>query len=88
MQHQRIPDEAPSVRDADEQTDKVVMMFVLEGDGWPWSEAEIARELGDQANAEDALRRLIDTGLLHRLGEFVFPTRTARRAAEIEVGTI
>jgi hypothetical protein len=58
------------------------------GQGWPWSIEEIGRELGNQIEAVDAVARLTNTGLVHRLGNFVFPTRTARRAAEIEIGTV
>jgi hypothetical protein len=54
---------------------------------WPWSVQEITREMDDEIEATDAVRRLTDSGLVHRLGKFVFPTRTARRAAEIEIGT-
>ena len=54
---------------------------------WPWSVHEIARELGDATSAEDAIRRLTETGLAHRMGDFVFPTRTGRRAAERQAGT-
>lgn len=55
---------------------------------WPWTVSEIAREMSSEGGAEDAVNRLATSGLLHRIGEFVFPTRTASRAAEIEVGTI
>ncbi len=55
---------------------------------WPWSVEEIARELDDKDEAIEAVRRLTDSGLVHRLGELVFPTRSARRAADIEIGTV
>jgi hypothetical protein len=55
---------------------------------WPWSVEEIGRELRSQIEAVDAVARLTDAGLVHRHGDFVFPTRTARRAAEIEIGTV
>jgi hypothetical protein len=86
MQDQRIPDEAPTGHISDEHTDSVVLDFMLLGGGWLWSMDEIVRELGDAADAEDAVRRLIETGLAYRLGDFYFPTRTARRAAQLEVG--
>jgi hypothetical protein len=72
----------------EEQIDNIVLSFMLNEDGWPWSEDEVARELGDDADATDAIRRLTAHGLLHRFGEFVFPTRTARRAAELAIGTV
>jgi hypothetical protein len=64
-----------------------VLNLVLSEHPWPWRIDEIARELDNEADAEDAVCRLTASGLLHRVGEFVFPTRTASRAAEIEVGT-
>ena len=40
--------------------------------------AEPVRELdGETPQLEDALRRLVAAGLVHRHGEFLFPTRTA-----------
>jgi hypothetical protein len=54
---------------------------------WPWSLDEIARELHSTIEAHDAVARLADAGLLHRLhGGFVFPTRAARRADELGIG--
>jgi hypothetical protein len=88
MPHQRIPDEAPRDRFPEERIDNIVISFMLGEEAWPWSEDEIARELGDDADATGAIRRLIAQGLLHRFGEFVFPTRTARRAAELAIGTV
>lgn len=87
MPDQRTPDEAPrDICEAERQTDNVILGFMLR-EGWPWSADEVRREYGDRLAATDSIRRLIDHGLVHRLGNFVFPTRTARRAAEIEIGT-
>jgi hypothetical protein len=36
----------------------------------------------------DAVARLVETGLVHRFDRFVFPTRTARRAEELRIGTL
>jgi hypothetical protein len=88
MQHQRIPDEDQQRRHPDEQIDKIVLSYIVSTEAWPWSLDEIARELGDKADAIDSVHRLVDTGLLHRIGDFVFPTRPARRAAEIEIGMV
>lgn len=51
---------------------------------------EVVRELttsapgvDDWEAAEDAIRDLIAAGLLHRNGEFVFPTRAAQRFDEL-----
>jgi hypothetical protein len=86
MQDQRIEDEDPGSHEA--RTDNTVLDFMLVGPSWPWSVEEIVRELGNKVDAEDAVARLIGTGLAHRLGEFIFPTRTARRACELQIGTI
>jgi hypothetical protein len=83
-----MPDEAPTARLSEEHIDSAVLDCMLLGEGWPWSLEEIARELGDAPDAEDAVRRLIGTGLAHQLGGFVFPTRTARRAAQLQLGTV
>ena len=86
MQNQRIEDENPAEREA--RTDNAVLDFMLIGPSWPWSVEEIVRELGNKVDAEDSVARLIGTGLAHRLGEFIFPTRTARRASEVQIGTV
>lgn len=61
---------------------------MLCGSDHPWSVSEIVRELGNEPDAHDAVARLAGTGLVHRLDEFVFPTRTARRAEELQIGTV
>ena len=71
---------------SDEHIDRVVLEFMLEDHPWPWHIDEIGRELGSQTTAADAIRRLASTGLVHHLGEFVFPTRTTTRAVQIEIG--
>jgi hypothetical protein len=88
MPHQRIPDQHPQGRFSEEEIDRTVLGFMLYGQTWPWTVDEIARELGDDGNAEDAIRRLTRTGLLHHFGAVVFPTRTARRATQLHLGTV
>ena len=90
MPNQRIPDEVPSQDrcQRERQLDSMVLSFMFNEGAWPWSVDEIARELDDKDEAIETVRRLTDSGLAHRHGEFVFPSRTARRAAEIEIGTI
>jgi hypothetical protein len=83
MPDQRIPD-SPLV--SDERHDNSVLMMLL-ACPCPWSLGEIARETQNAVRAEDSVRRLTETGLVHRLDGFVFPTRAARRAAELQVGT-
>jgi len=51
----------------------------------PWSVDEIVRELdGNRLGTSDSIGRLAGAGLVHRVGEFVYPTRAARRMDEIE----
>ncbi|HSZ12641.1 MAG TPA: hypothetical protein VK790_01230 [Solirubrobacteraceae bacterium] len=69
------------------QFDRNVLDLMFTEHPWPWTVSEIGREMRSDAGAEDAVGRLAASGLLHQFGEFVFPTRTAGRAAEIEVGT-
>ena len=64
------------------------MIGLLFGESWPWSIEELVREFDNRERAEESVRRLAESGLAHRLGDFVFPTRAARRAAEIELGAV
>lgn len=89
MPEQRIADARSKASFSEEHVDCEVLHFMLGSDGgWPWSIGEIASELGDESNAIDALRRLDHAGLVHRFGDFAFPTRTARRAAALQVGCL
>jgi hypothetical protein len=85
MQQERIPGERRGTRLSEEEIDNTVISFLLDGDAWPWSREEIARELGDKADAEDAVARLAGAGLVHRIGDFAFPTRSLRRASELRI---
>jgi hypothetical protein len=87
MPDKPIPDEFTRDRFSEEEIDNTVLGFMLYGASWPWTIEEIARELGDETNAADAIRRLTRTGLLHHAGDFVLPTRTARRAHALRIGT-
>ncbi|HEX8086571.1 MAG TPA: hypothetical protein VF529_19950 [Solirubrobacteraceae bacterium] len=49
-----------------------------------WSIDEIARELGDRITAVDAIARLHAAGLAHRLSDFVFATRAAAHAVQLQ----
>jgi hypothetical protein len=68
--------------------DSLVLGLVLDGASWLWSVDEIGREIDDRAGVQDAVPRLGSAGLLHRLGEFVFASRSARRAGELHAGTV
>jgi predicted transcriptional regulator len=88
MQQQRIPDERRGTGLSDDELDSTVISFVLDGDSWPWSLEEIAHELGDKADAEDAVARLAGAGLVHRIGDFAFATRSLRRASELRIDAV
>jgi hypothetical protein len=88
MLPQRIRDEDSEDRVTEEQTDGLVLEFLLCNGSWPWTVSELARELGDDLNAIDAVARLTGTGLAHRCGDLVFPTRAARRAAQLQIGSV
>lgn len=85
MQQQRIPDERRGTGLSEDELDNTVAGFLLDEPCWPWSLEEIARELGDRPDAEDALARLAGTGLVHRLADFAFPTRSLRRASKLRL---
>jgi hypothetical protein len=86
MPDQRIEDAASGDLAVDDRDrDRHVLNLMLD-DSWPWSVDEIARELQDRIGAHDSVSRLAEAGLVHRLGKFVFPSRTARRADELGVG--
>jgi hypothetical protein len=67
--------------------DKLILHVLCE-EFAPWTVEEVGRELDSPNDVIDGVGRLPRAGLVHRLGGFVFPTRAARRAGEIEVGTL
>jgi hypothetical protein len=88
MPDQGIQDEDSQDRVSDERIDNAVLNCMLVGQSWPWSVQELAHELGSETRAVDAVSRLQRTGLVHRSGEFVFPTRAACRASEMQIGSV
>ena len=82
-----MPDKRIADGPTDDQIDAAVLHCLL-WNGWLWSLPELAREMGDEPNTIDAIGRLTRSGLVHRLGEFVFPTRSARRANDLQIGTV
>jgi hypothetical protein len=73
---------------AERHTDNTILGLMFnDASSWPWSVEEIGRELANPNEAQNSVCRLQEHGLVHRIGDFVWPTRTARRAAEIEIGT-
>jgi hypothetical protein len=89
MHDQRIEDDQAEDRTSEEARDNAVLnrMF-LDSPAYPWSMEEIARELQSRIAAEDSVGRLVEAGLAHRLDGFVWPSRAARRANEIDVGSV
>ena len=73
------PTQAPAGREPDRLESAVMLMLLQAGHPWPWSMHEIARELGNELLAADAVVGLHAAGLVNRLDEFVFPTRSATR---------
>ena len=62
----------------------VMLMLLHAGHRWPWSRAEVARELGDELLATEAVAGLHAAGLVHRCGELVLPSRPAARMQQLE----
>lgn len=79
MHDQRIPDPA----DVDDRDQAAVLELLVDSDGVLWSDAEVARAIGDRIRAADALGALHRAGLVHRLDGFVFATRPAVRSARL-----
>jgi hypothetical protein len=66
-------------------TEKAVLELLLHSPQWPWSVEEVGRELDDLLGAEDALYRLSGAGRVHRHDRFVFPSRAAIRAVDLDL---
>ncbi len=70
-----------------DRNERAVLLLLFE-DRSPWTLDELGRELHDRGDAADATSALARAGLVHRLGEFVFPTRAARRSDELYDGAL
>ncbi len=67
-----------------ERVQQLVLHLLQEPGGPPmWSVGEIAAELDSELDALDAVANLRAAGLVHRVHEFVFPTRAATRMAAL-----
>jgi hypothetical protein len=85
MQDQPSPHDVAAELD---QVERVVLHLLLETrTAGVWSEREVAQALGSDVRAAHALVNLHADGLIHRLEEFVFPTRAAARFWQLEEGT-
>lgn len=63
-----------------DQHQRTVLMLLF-SDPSPWTVQELGCELGEERLAVDAVGELAGAGLVHRLdGDFVVPSRAARRA--------
>jgi hypothetical protein len=78
MHDQTIPEGAEPMDLADQD----LLSTLTDGDSHrPWSVAELARQCGP--DARESLGRLQRAGLVHRSGDFVWATRAAIRAREL-----
>jgi len=65
--------------------ERVVLALLLDPRSHgPWTAQELARELGDEVAAVDAVASLHAAGLVHLCHQLVFPSRTAARFLELE----
>jgi hypothetical protein len=81
-----MPDEQPILDPACEeaQAEWAVLNLLIDSDHQrPRSVEEIIRERGSRIDTLDAIDRLYGTGLIHRIGEFIFATRAAIRFSQI-----
>jgi hypothetical protein len=76
-------EQSPIARE-DDDTDKTVLELLLHS-RWSWSVEEVGRLFNDAIKAEDAASRLERIGLVHRNVAFLFPTRAAIRAADLDL---
>ena len=68
-----------------DELERVVLHLLLDDDSRGlWSEGEVARAIGTDVGAAHALVSLHSSGLIHRVDEFVFPTRAATRLRQLE----
>lgn len=84
MQHEATP-RGRTPQQEDDQIEHVVLHLVVDDPGpGLWSAGEIAKALGDEIGAADAIWRLEAAGLIHRHAQYLWPTRAAIRATQIE----
>jgi hypothetical protein len=82
MHDESTPDDALALPD---RAEAVVLLLLLTGTARiPWSLREVQLELGEDADAQETVASLHAAGLVHRFGEFVFPTRAAVRLVALQ----
>ncbi len=70
-----------------DRTERAVLCLLMDPDAPDlWSVAEVARAIGDEVAAIDALVSLHAAGLVHRCHEFVFITRSTLRLTQLAGG--
>jgi len=75
---------APAVARRSDEVQFVVLALLLEPGGpAQWSLAELAREVGCELAAAEAVVRLHAAGLVHRCQGFVFASRAASRFSQL-----
>ena len=82
MQDETIPDPG---RVLDEMQQCVLCVLLAPAGSGLCSMHELAVAVGDPETAQFAVEELHAVGLVHRLGEFVFATRAAVRARELDM---
>ena len=67
-----------------EQIDSAILGLLVGPDSQrPWSDEEVAREIGSKVETADGLARLAGAGLCHRLKDFVWASRAALHAERL-----
>lgn len=74
-----------SAMDRTEEQDDGSVLSLLTEAPYPCSVDELARECQGRRVAENALGRLVRAGLVHRVGDFAWPTRAVLRADAISM---
>jgi hypothetical protein len=84
-----MPDQGnpPDVAAEFDRTERAVLSLLMDPDAPDlWSVAEVARAIGNEAAAVDALVSMDAAGLIHRCHEFVFITHSTRRLTQLAGG--